>query len=153
MGGSIPTIWKVSIDGGNSEKISDHAGLAPRVSPDGKWLMFQYADSPDPFAPPNKMVIMPFGVESERKEFPLPASGTASVVTQWSVDGKSIFFSIINNNTGNIWSQSIDGGPPKQVTDFKDSLITGFAWSNDGKQLAMTRGILLRDAVLITDQK
>jgi hypothetical protein len=53
----------------------------------------------------------------------------------------------------NIWSQSIEGGPPKQVTDFKELLITGFSWSRDGKQLACTRGTLVRDAVLITDLK
>jgi tricorn protease-like protein len=57
------------------------------------------------------------------------------------------------NNVSNIWSQSIEGGPPKQVTDFKELLITGFSWSRDGKQLACTRGTLVRDAVLITDLK
>src|SRR5215213_6563280 len=31
---------------------------------------------------------------------------------------------------------------PEGVTDFKDMLITGFAWSGDGKQLACTRGTL-----------
>jgi hypothetical protein len=47
----------------------------------------------------------------------------------------------------------LSGGPPKQLTDFKDSLMTSFAYSRDGKMLACTRGILLRDAVLITDMK
>jgi hypothetical protein len=31
--------------------------------------------------------------------------------------------------------------------------MTGFAWSRDGKQLACTRGILQRDAVLIANVK
>jgi hypothetical protein len=39
------------------------------------------------------------------------------------------------------------------VTDFKEMLITSFSWSRDGKQLATTRGNLLRDAVLIRDIK
>jgi hypothetical protein len=39
------------------------------------------------------------------------------------------------------------------VTDFKDSLMAGFAFSRDGKQLACSRGILLRDAVLISEVK
>ena len=96
---------------------------------------------------------MPFDSQGEIKEYPLPASGTASVVTMWSQDGKAILFSVVSNNVSNIWSQPLDGGPPKQVTNFKDSLITGFAWSNDGKQLACMRGVLLRDAVLISDMK
>jgi len=37
------------------------------------------------------------------------------------------------------------GGQAKQATDFKEMLMTGFAWSHDGKQLACTRGNLVRD--------
>ena len=47
--------------------------------------------------------------------------------------------------------QPVDGGPPRQVTDFTDRLMSGFAWSPDGKNLVCTRGIQLRDAILITD--
>ena len=83
----------------------------------------------------------------------MPAIGTVLSVTQWSHDGKSVFYSVTANNVTNIWSQPIDGGPAKQVTDFRDLLMTGFAWSRDGKQLACTRGSLLRDAILVTDSK
>jgi hypothetical protein len=60
---------------------------------------------------------------------------------------------VSQHNVTNIWSQPLEGGPPKQVTDFQESLITGFAWSRDGKQLVCTRGVLMRDAVLIADAK
>jgi Tol biopolymer transport system component len=72
-------------------------------------------------------------------------------VVQWSVDGRLIHYSINHDNVTNIWSQDLGGGEPKQVTDFKNSLMTGFAWSRDGKRLACTRGALMRDAVLIAD--
>ena len=68
-----------------------------------------------------------------------------------SADGRLIHYSINQNNVTNIWSQSPEGGEPRQVTDFKSSVMTGFAWSRDGKQLACTRGVLARDAVLIAD--
>ena len=64
-----------------------------------------------------------------------------------------MMYTVNNNNVTNIWSQSLDGGQPKQVTEFKDSLMTGFAWSRDGKTLASTRGGLLRDAVLISESE
>ena len=153
LSGSKPTIWMVSIDGGTARQITEHAAMAGRISPDGKLIMFQFTASPDPYAPPNRVGVMPFDSQGEIKEYPLPASGTASVVTMWSQDAKAILFSVVSNNVSNIWSQPLDGGPPKQVTNFKDSLITGFAWSNDGKQLACMRGVLLRDAVLISDMK
>jgi hypothetical protein len=88
----------------------------------------------------------------------LKAKGMFAVIcwapsAQWSADSKSIMYTVNNNNVTNIWSQPFEGGPAKQITEFKDSLMTGFAWSRDGKTLATTRGTLVRDAVLITHEK
>jgi len=104
-------------------------------------------------APPNRIGIISIDGGEPVKTFAFQPSGTIAVVAQWSVDGRSLLYTVNNNNVTNIWSQPLDGAPPKQVTDFKDSLMTGFAWSHDGKQLACSRGILMRDAVLITDVK
>ena len=87
------------------------------------------------------------------KVFSIPASGTVLTLAQWAPDGKSIHYTVNANNASNIWSQPVDGGPPKQITDFKEMFMTGFAWSSDGKQLACTRGTLVRDAILITDSR
>ncbi len=51
----------------------------------------------------------------------------------------------------NIWSQPLDGGAPKQLTDFKTDRIFAFDWSRDGKQLAVSRGTVTSDVVLIKD--
>jgi serine/threonine protein kinase/Tol biopolymer transport system component len=153
LSGAYPTLWKVSLAGGAPQKITDHPGIAGRVSPDGKQLMFMFSESPDPFAPPNRLAIIPFGSDGQLQEFPIATSGTTPTVAQWARDGKAIIFSENRVNVSNLWSQSIEGGAPKQLTDFKDSLITGFAWSFDGTQLACTRGVLRRDAVLVTDTK
>jgi serine/threonine protein kinase len=155
LSGAKPTIWKVSIDGGAPQQITDHAAAAGAVSSDGKSIIYTFADSPDPFAPPNRIAVMPFEGGGETKVFEIGQSGTVTTVvqSQWGRNNRSFLYSVNINNVSNIWSQSIDGGPPKQVTDFKDSLITGFAWSVDGKRLVCSRGVLLRDAVLITDVK
>jgi len=155
LSGAKPTIWKMSIDGGAPQQITDHAAVAGAVSSDGKSIIYTFADSPDPFAPPNRIAVMPFEGGGETKVFEIGQSGTVTTVvqSQWGRDNRSFLYSVNVNNVSNIWSQSIDGGPPKQVTDFKDSLITGFAWSPDGKRLVCSRGVLLRDAVLIADMK
>ncbi|HUE83409.1 MAG TPA: protein kinase [Pyrinomonadaceae bacterium] len=152
-GPTHPTVWKVPIDGGDAVELTDGVGSAPVVSPDGKLVAYVYPDSPDPFAPPNRIAVIPFEGGAPLKTFSFQESGTITMLPQWSVDGSSILYPVSNNNVTNLWSQSLDGGPPKQVTDFKDSLMTGFAWSRDGKQLACKRGILLRDAVLISDTR
>jgi hypothetical protein len=53
----------------------------------------------------------------------------------------------------NLWSQPLDGGKAKQITDFKSDLIYNFAYSRDGRQLALARGSHTRDAVLISEVK
>jgi eukaryotic-like serine/threonine-protein kinase len=151
--GARPTLWKVSIDGGTAVQVTDNVSTQAAVSPDGRFIAYTYPESPDPFAPPNRLAVIPFEGGPVIKTFAKPDAGTVSTITQWSTDGKAILYSLNANNVSNIWSQPIDGGPPKQITDFKDLLITGFVWTRDGKNLLCTRGALLRDAVLVTDLK
>ena len=153
LDGTKPTLWKVSIDGGTPVQVTDHAALTSTVSPDGRSIAFSYPEAQDPFAPPNRIAVIPFEGGQISRTFEVPALGTVLSVTHWSHDGKSILYSVTTSNVTNIWSQPLDGGPAKQVTDFKDLLMTGFAWSHDGKQLACTRGSLVRDAILVTDNK
>jgi len=150
--GAKPTIWKVSIDGGTPVRITDHVATVAAVSPDGRFIAYTYPESQDPFAPPNRIAVIPFDGGEIIKTFEVPSSGTVSTVIRWAWDSKSILYSVNANSISNIWSQPLDG-PAKQITDFTDLLITGFDWSRDGKQLACTRGSLVRDAVLVTDSK
>jgi eukaryotic-like serine/threonine-protein kinase len=148
--GIKPTLWKVSIDGGTPVKLTDHVAAGATVSPDGQLIAYTYPEAPDPFAPPNRIGVIPFAGGSNIKNFEV---ATSTSVVHWSPDGKSILYTITSNNVTNIWSQPLEGGPPKQVTDFKDLLLSGFSWSPDGKQLACARGTLVRDAILVTDLK
>jgi serine/threonine protein kinase len=151
--GPKPTLWKVSIDGGTPAQVSDHVATMGAVSPDGKWIAFLYPESQDMLAPPNKIAVIPFDGPGEPRTFSIPSSGTVLTILRWARDGKSVLYTNTASNVTNIWSQPVDGGPAKQVTDFTEMLITGFDWSRDGRQLACTRGNLVRDAVLIRDAK
>jgi hypothetical protein len=54
----------------------------------------------------------------------------------------------------NIWSQALDGSPPKPLTNFKNSgEVLSFAWSRAGKQLAMARGTTVNDVILMSNSK
>jgi serine/threonine protein kinase len=154
LDGIQPTLWRLSIDGGTPIKVTNHIATTSTISPDGRSIAFTYPDSSDPYAPPNRLAIIPFDGGTPTETFSLPQGGTGlTVVHSWSQDRESIFYTATTNNVTNIWSLPLDGGPPKQVTDFKDMLLTGFSWSHDGKQLACTRGALMRDAILVTDLK
>ena len=50
----------------------------------------------------------------------------------------------------NIWAQPIDGGRPHQLTTFTDDKqIHNYAWSPDGRQLALVRRVGTSDIVLL----
>jgi eukaryotic-like serine/threonine-protein kinase len=151
--GATPALWKVSIDGGTPVKVFDRLVTLGVVSPDGKYIAYSYPDSPDPLAPPNRLAVVSFADGKEIRNLNLPPTGTVLTIIEWSADSKSVLHTVTANNVTNIWSEPVDGGKGKQLTDFKEMLITSFGWSRDGKQLACTRGTLLRDAVLITDTK
>ncbi|HEV7681607.1 MAG TPA: protein kinase [Pyrinomonadaceae bacterium] len=153
LGSGRFTLWKVGIDGGNPVELTNRVAISPTVSPDGKYVAYMFPASPDPLAPPNRIAVMPIAGGEPAKVIEIPPTSTVAPSAHWSADGKSIMYTVNNNNVTNIWSQAIDGGAPKQVSEFKDSLITGFAWSNDGKKLACTRGVLMRDAVLISEAR
>ena len=54
----------------------------------------------------------------------------------------------------NIWIQPIDGKPVYQLTNFTDGKTIGdFAWSRDGKRLAISRVSVTNDIVLFKGLK
>ena len=146
-----PTIWKVPMGGGESIQVVNRASSYPMISPNGKSLAFLYTESTDPLTPPNRIGIMPLDGGELIKTFNFEPATTVVTKVDWSNDGKAILYTTNTNNVTNIWAQPIDGGPPKQITDFKELYMTGFAWSRDGKQLAVSRSNYSRDAVIITD--
>ena len=81
----------------------------------------------------------------------MPSSVNPSFGFGWTPDSNSLVYAQKHNGVSNIWSQAIDGSPPKQLTNFKSDLIFGFALSPDGRQLVLARGTQTHDVVLIRD--
>jgi eukaryotic-like serine/threonine-protein kinase len=148
------TLWKVPLGGGSATEIINREAVNPVVSPDGKQIAYLFTDAAAPDAPPNRIAIIPFEGGDAVKTFEIQAGlGGARTILHWSADGRSLLYTVINSNVSNIWKQPLDGGKPVQVTDFKEHIITAFDWSHDGHKLAVSRGILIRDAVLISNSK
>jgi Tol biopolymer transport system component len=60
-------------------------------------------------------------------------------------------YTVTRGIVSNIWLQPVDGGQPRQLTDFKTDRIFSFDWSRDGKWLACSRGAIDNDVVLISN--
>jgi hypothetical protein len=51
----------------------------------------------------------------------------------------------------NLWTQALDGTKRKQITSFDKDLIFRYAYSHDGKLIAIERGNIDADAFLFHD--
>jgi eukaryotic-like serine/threonine-protein kinase len=140
------TLWKIPLEGSAPEQITNYASAYPTVSPDGKWIAFE--DFPEPRA--SKIAVIPFSGGQPTRTFDFAISAVAGYpVIHWTNDGRALTYVFDKQGVSNIWTQPLDGSPPKQLTDFRSDLIYNFAWSADGQQLALARGTRNQDVVLI----
>jgi Tol biopolymer transport system component len=144
------TIWKVSIDGGESVRLSDKPASGAAISPDGSLIACWYApDAANGDDPPiMKVALIPFAGGPPIKV--LDAIRSKIIPVRWSPDGQAIDYVETHPFVTNIWRQPMSGGPPRQVTQFTSEDIQGFDWSHDGK-LVCSRLHDVQDVVLITD--
>jgi eukaryotic-like serine/threonine-protein kinase len=137
---------KVPIDGGETVQLTNYSSATPYVSPDGRFIAGGYIDETPP--PRWKLAIISYEGGPPIRTFDI---STLQSKYQWAADGRAVLYTLTRNGVANIWSQPIDGGLPKQVTDFKSDLIFRFDWSRDGKQLVLARGTINNDVVLISE--
>jgi eukaryotic-like serine/threonine-protein kinase len=141
-----PSLWKVSIDGGEPAQLTAASAGRPLVSPDGKWIACYYQDQKDGNF---KVALLPFAGGE-----PALVEGMAQpefFILKWSPDSRALTYIATQQGVSNIWSKPIDGGPARQLTNFTTDRIFRFAWSRDGKFLACERGMIINNAVLISE--
>jgi serine/threonine protein kinase/Tol biopolymer transport system component len=142
------TLWRVSVDGGAPQQLTNEPSYDAHVSPDGKWLATAYnEDTPNSLT---KVAIIPFDGGQPVKLFDIPVGGGRQDL-HWTPDSRALIYIDTRGGVSNLWTQPIDGGAPKQLTDFKSETIFSFDYSRDGKQLAVSRGTINNDVVLIKD--
>jgi Tol biopolymer transport system component len=145
------TLWKISIEGGEPVLLIDKVldGYSP-VSPDGKLVACLYLDETD--GKKNwKITVLPFAGGAPVKLFDVRPSPLSFAPFTWSSDGKELNYLDKQNGVSNIWSLNLETGSTKQVTNFASDRAFYFDWSKDGKRLAVARGNVNQDVVLISD--
>jgi Tol biopolymer transport system component len=139
------TVWKVPADGGEPVQLNNENSTNPTVSPDSKLVAYRYRDENSPW----RIAVASTEGGEPLKTFDLPA--TFRHPLHWTPDGRALAYIDTKGGVSNIVAQPLDGGAPKQLTDFKADRIFSFAYSPDGKQLALSRGTVTSDVVLIKD--
>ena len=157
---------KVSIDDGDPVRL--FAGddperlrpwgdaVQPAISPDGKSIAYVYRTGLK-----RGIAIMPFEGGDPAKVLDLPPgyntavssigrhTGGASQALHWLPDGRSLAYIVTRDGVSNIWTMPIDGGAPKQLTNFTTDQIAWFDLSRDGKPTLFSRGTTTKDVVPI----
>jgi eukaryotic-like serine/threonine-protein kinase len=143
-------LWRLSTAGGSKpQKIADYAlGGRPAYSPDGKWLAIFFRKSSDTALP--QLGVMPSGGGEARVLAPLP-DDTFRASARWTADGKALIYGRVIKGVANVWLQPLDGTAARPLTNFDSGDVVDAAWSQDGKELVMTRATNINDVVAITD--
>jgi Tol biopolymer transport system component/DNA-binding winged helix-turn-helix (wHTH) protein len=142
------SLWKTPLEGGEPVRLTDEIGWLPSLSPDGKLIACNYQNES---STKWQIAIIPF--EGGQPRFLDSLDPMSARPIHWTPDGGALSYPITRYGVSNLWSQPLDGGPPKQLTDFREDLIFDFAWSRDGKQLALSRGVVNSDVVLMSNFK
>jgi Tol biopolymer transport system component len=141
-------VWKVSIDGGTPLRFSPGSGFTPAVSPDGRLVAYRNVEGAAPNYHNVFVIISSSGGPVLQTIDADPKSGGQ---LRFTPDGQALAYVVNEHGVANLWAQRLSGGAPAKLTDFKSDLILDYAWSRDGKKLALLRGQTSRDVVLLTD--
>ena len=136
------SLWKVPISGGEPIRLKQNNCLMPHFSPDDRMLS----------CVEDQKTIHILSAEDGTliNSFRALPQAWLNSGARWTPDGKAVAYIATKKGVSNIWLQPIDGGAPRQFTNFNIASIYNFVYSLDGKKLYVARGTQIRDAVLIS---
>lgn len=141
-------IWKVPFGGGELTKVSDDVMYLKGISFDGKLMLTAYYD-----VKLNRWRQAVVSAEEGKllKTFDLPLTAGSNV--KWMPDNKSLLYSDTHGGVSNLYVLPLNTMRPYQLTHYTTDIIYNFAWSKDGKNLAVVRGEQNNDVVLMSEAK
>lgn len=105
----------------------------PALSPCGRWIAFpvKRVERKENRYVSHLWIVPSRGGRPRQLTRGLVADGGAA----WSPDGRELAFVSDRGDQANIWTLSLDGGEPRQVTDLGGGPVSNVSWSPDGREL------------------
>jgi Tol biopolymer transport system component len=143
-------LMSIPLSGGQPKQLSEEFVEFAAISPDGQDIAL--------------LTVQGDGVQTRPVVKVIPSKGGAPIKTvdpnplisgliQVSEDGKAINYPIKEKGASNLMRQPLDGGPATRVTDFQQLDIYGYAFDWPNKKLALTRGRVNSDVVVLSQQQ
>lgn len=137
-------IFKISTAGGTPVKLAGgdiYLSRQRAVSPDGQ--RFVYARSYEGEGKQRKIffVVQKLGADSAGQSIETLFGADN---WGWTPDGTALtFLRDEDDGTGSLWIQRLSGGPPERIMHFdsEPSRVIAYAWSQDGRKIAVTRAV------------
>ncbi len=165
-GPGVPRLMRVPIDGGTAEMVPGSdipnrfsiANIA-FITPDNRSIGFA-VDMIDPKT--NDAIAKLAVVSLDNPAAPpkmsdldprLGTSNFSNSSLQMVPNTNAISYLISENGGTNVWLQPLDGTPGRQITHFQSEQISNYAWSPDGKSIALIRRHDTADVVLLKETK
>ncbi|MCO6509476.1 MAG: PD40 domain-containing protein [Aridibacter famidurans] len=142
----MQSIFRMPAEGGRAERLTDYFSLEPSYSPDGSRIACFFLDGKDQFL---SLAIIPAEGGTPIRKFEVPVSVISSRGSVWTPDGKQITYLVRDGEKTDLWAQSVEGGDPVRLSEFSRPWIQRWAYSKDGKRIAISRGQGLRNAVML----
>ena len=135
---------------------SIYGGFAAHISPDGSKLAFVLTEATQALSTAGgmdeKIALVSLDPASKGSRQLLTPNPHITGSVHFTPDGKALAYGVRENGIDNIWLQPLDGSAGHYITKFtSEQSRGGFAWSPDGKTLAILRGHLDSDIVLLRD--
>ncbi len=138
-------VKRVPVGGGTPETVVKSPVGQFELSPDGKLISSWDVREED-----HKLMVRLDPTDGGNTTY-ADADSRMTSTPMFSPDGKSIVYVVREKGVDNLWEQSLDGKSRKQLTAFPKDLIFRYAYSKDGKQIAIERGSIESDAFLFHD--
>ena len=136
---------RVLVGGGSPETILPTAQGQADISPDGKTLVYFEVRELD-----HKLMLDLYSIADKKVTYH-DIDSRATWPLAFAPDGKSVVYAIRDKGISNLWMQPLDGSAARQFTHFTSEGIEKFLFSKDGTKIAIERGHLESDAVLLRD--
>ena len=142
-------LMRMPTSGGEAQKVSDDQAFSSAISPDGQQIaMFTFTGEGTRAHPVIK--VIPAGGGAPIKSVDVDPAMLGQM--QFSADGSAIYYPVRVKGVSNIMRQSLDTGQTTAATEFTELLSFGYSFDWKNNRLAMTRGRVNSDVVVITQQ-
>ncbi len=145
---SREAIFRIPAEGGELERVAEFGATEPRYSPDGKQIAYFMRDEKG--SKETRLEIIPAEGGTVLKRFDLPSETSTGRGPVWSPDGSSILIIVSPGEFQHLWEIPLDGGEPKQLTNFGANGVARREFSKDGKHIAIVRGEGISNAIMVS---